>query len=68
MRTREQAIEKSYTAEQIDGLKRLFETHGMTVTGPPLVIEQSGEPVALTRFDRFEWGKSVIFGTSTPGS
>jgi hypothetical protein len=37
--TPEQAIEKSYTAEQIDGLKRLFEAHGMTVTGPPLVAE-----------------------------
>ena len=37
--TREQAIEKSYTAEQIDGLKRLFEAHGMIVTGPPLGVE-----------------------------
>src|SRR6185436_14139712 len=37
--TGEQAIEKSYTAEQIDGLKRLFEAHGMIVTGPPLGIE-----------------------------
>lgn len=37
--TREQAIEKSYTAEQTDGLKRLFEAHGMVVTGPPLVVE-----------------------------
>jgi DNA-binding transcriptional MerR regulator len=37
--TREQAIEKSYTAEQIGGLERLFETHGMIVTGPPLVVE-----------------------------
>ena len=37
--TREQAIEKSYTPEQINGLKRLFEAHGMTVTGPPLVVE-----------------------------
>jgi DNA-binding transcriptional MerR regulator len=37
--TREQAIEKTYTAEQIDELKRLFEAHGMIVTGPPLVIE-----------------------------
>jgi DNA-binding transcriptional MerR regulator len=37
--TREQAIEKSYTAEQIDGLKRVFEVHGMTVTGPPLDVE-----------------------------
>jgi DNA-binding transcriptional MerR regulator len=37
--TRQQAIEKSYTAEQIDGLRRLFEAHGMTVTGPPLTVE-----------------------------
>ena len=37
--TREQVIEKSYTAEQIDGLKRLFEAHGMIVTGPPLGVE-----------------------------
>jgi DNA-binding transcriptional MerR regulator len=37
--TREQAIEKSYTAEQIDGLKGVFEAHGMIVTGPPLVVE-----------------------------
>jgi DNA-binding transcriptional MerR regulator len=36
--TREQAIEKSYTAEQIDGLKRVFEAHGMIVTGPPLDV------------------------------
>lgn len=34
--TREQAVEKSYTAEQIDGLRRVFEAHGMSVTGPPL--------------------------------
>lgn len=34
--TREQAINKTYTAEQIDGLKRVFDAHGMTVTGPPL--------------------------------
>jgi mannose-6-phosphate isomerase-like protein (cupin superfamily) len=34
--TREQAIGKSYTVKQIDGLKRVFEAHGMTVTGPPL--------------------------------
>jgi hypothetical protein len=37
--TREQAIEKSYTAEQIDELKRLFEAHGMIVTGPALTVE-----------------------------
>jgi len=36
--TREQAIEKSYTAKQIDGVKRVFEAHGMIVTGPPLDI------------------------------
>jgi mannose-6-phosphate isomerase-like protein (cupin superfamily) len=34
--TREQAIEKSYTAKQTNGLKRVFEAHGMVVTGPPL--------------------------------
>jgi DNA-binding transcriptional MerR regulator len=37
--TREQTIEKSYTVEQIDGLKRVFQAHGMTVTGPPLEVE-----------------------------
>ncbi len=37
--TREQAINKTYTAEQITGLKRLFDAHGMTVTGPPLNVE-----------------------------
>jgi DNA-binding transcriptional MerR regulator len=36
--TREQAIEKSYTAKQIDGVKRVFEAHGMIVTGPPLDV------------------------------
>jgi DNA-binding transcriptional MerR regulator len=36
--TREQAIQKSYTAQQIDGLKRVFEAHGMIVTGPPLEV------------------------------
>ena len=37
--TREQAIERRYTAEQKDALKRLFESHGMTVTGPALGVE-----------------------------
>jgi DNA-binding transcriptional MerR regulator len=41
--TREQAIEKSYTAEQIDGLKRVFEAHGMIVTGPPLDVASHGK-------------------------
>ena len=41
--TREQAIEKSYTAEQRDGLIRLFEAHGMIVTGPPLDVDASGK-------------------------
>ena len=41
--TRQQAIEKSYTAEQIDGLKRVFEAHGMIVTGPPLDVVQNGK-------------------------
>lgn len=41
--TREQAIEKSYTAEQIDGLKRVFEAHGMIVTGQPLDFASNGK-------------------------
>jgi DNA-binding transcriptional MerR regulator len=34
--TREQAIENIVSAEQIGELKRAFEAHGMTLTGPPL--------------------------------
>jgi mannose-6-phosphate isomerase-like protein (cupin superfamily) len=34
--TREQAINKTYTDEQKNALKRLFEAHGMVLTGPPL--------------------------------
>ena len=46
--TREQANEKSYTAEQIDGLKRVFEAHGMIVTGPPLEVDfGSGRRVGI---------------------
>ena len=41
--TREQATQKSYTAEQIDGLKRVFEAHGMIVTGPPLDVDSNGK-------------------------
>ena len=40
--TREQAIEKNYTAKQKDGLKRVFEAHGMIVTGPPLDVDSNG--------------------------
>jgi len=38
--TREQMIEKSYDVEQVNGLKRVFEAHGMVVTGPPLGVEE----------------------------
>ena len=41
--TREQTNEKSYTAEQIDGLKRVFEAHGMIVTGTPLYLDLNGK-------------------------
>ena len=41
--TREQALEKSYTAEQIDGLKRAFDVHGMSVTGPSLEVDSNRE-------------------------
>ena len=37
--TGEQAINKSYTTEQRDGFMRIFEAHGMTVTGPALGLE-----------------------------
>lgn len=37
--TREQAINKTYTDEQKNGLKRVFEAHGMVLTGPPLGCE-----------------------------
>lgn len=41
--TRGQAIEKSYNADQIDALKRVFEAHGMMVTGPPLDVDSNGK-------------------------
>lgn len=41
--TREQAIEKSYTAKQKEGLKQVFEAHGMIVTGPPLDVDFNGK-------------------------
>jgi DNA-binding transcriptional MerR regulator/uncharacterized cupin superfamily protein len=37
--TREEAINKTYTEAQKDGLTRMFETHGMILTGPPLSPE-----------------------------
>ena len=37
--TREQAINKTCADEQINAMKRLFEAHGMILTGPPLVVE-----------------------------
>ena len=41
--TGEQALEKRITAEQKDGLKRVFEAHGMTVTGSPLDDDSDGK-------------------------
>ena len=38
--TREQAINKTYTDEQKNAMKRLFEAHGMVLTGPALVVEK----------------------------
>jgi DNA-binding transcriptional MerR regulator len=35
--TREQAIKNEYTEEQILAMHRLFEEHGMDLTGPPLL-------------------------------
>jgi DNA-binding transcriptional MerR regulator len=36
--TREQALNKTYTDEQKNAMKRLFEAHGMVLTGPPLIV------------------------------
>jgi DNA-binding transcriptional MerR regulator len=37
--TREQAINKDYTDEQVVAMKQVFEAHGMVLTGPPLALE-----------------------------
>src|SRR5437762_11034767 len=37
--TREQAINKTYTGKQKIEMKRLFEDHGMVLTGPPLTVQ-----------------------------
>ena len=37
--SREQVMNKTYTDEQKNAMKRLFEAHGMTLTGLPLVVE-----------------------------
>ena len=36
--TREQAMTKTYTEEQKIAMKRVFEDHGMVLTGPPLIV------------------------------
>ena len=36
--TREQAIDTTYTEDQKIAMKRVFEAHGMVLTGPPLII------------------------------
>ncbi len=36
--TREQALANTYTDEQIEVMKELFEAHGMILTGPPLLL------------------------------
>ena len=41
--TSEQTLQKSYTTEQIDGLKKVFEAHGMTMMGPPLEVDSNGK-------------------------
>lgn len=37
--TGEQAVNRTYTDEQINTMKRLFEDHGMVLTGPTLIAE-----------------------------
>jgi DNA-binding transcriptional MerR regulator/uncharacterized cupin superfamily protein len=38
--TSEQAMNRTFTDEQINTMKRLFEEHGMVLTGPGLVVEK----------------------------
>jgi DNA-binding transcriptional MerR regulator len=40
--TRAQTIKKTYTDEQKKAMKRVFEVHGMILTGPPLIIAEPG--------------------------
>jgi DNA-binding transcriptional MerR regulator len=37
--TREEAIHQTYTDDQKDAMKQLFEAHGMVLTGPPLSVD-----------------------------
>jgi DNA-binding transcriptional MerR regulator len=37
--TRDDVINNTYTDEQVNALGRFFETHGMDLLGPPLVVE-----------------------------
>lgn len=37
--TREDVINKTYTDEQVEGLQRLFQDHGMELLGPPPIFE-----------------------------
>jgi DNA-binding transcriptional MerR regulator len=50
--TREQAINKTYTDEQKNAMKRVFEAHGMILTGPPLSAESSSGRVTPRATDR----------------
>ena len=42
--TAEQMTNKTYTREQVKSLHRLFDAHGMDMTGPPLGHEY--QPIA----------------------
>jgi len=37
--TAEQAINRTYTDQQVTAMKRMFEDHGMVLTGPGLIVE-----------------------------
>ena len=37
--TAEQLVDKTYTEEQVNGMKQMFHAHGMDLLGPPLVVE-----------------------------
>jgi hypothetical protein len=62
--TREQANKKSYPAEQIDGLKRVFEADGMIVTGPPLDLDSNSRRRRANDSVRDEFSRPAFGGMS----
>ena len=50
--SREDVVNNTYTAEQIDSIRRLFGAHGMRVLGPPLIVGMNIQPAKPARSNR----------------